>query len=328
MQVIATTGNEDVALVYIAKMSGGRPIEFAESIQPPIPREKKWVLLVSTMFGCPIGCQICDAGGCYQGTLTKEELIEQLDFLVYRRFPDGQVPVKQFKIQFARMGEPSLNPAVLDVLDELPKRYRAPGLMPSLSTVAPLGRQEFFERLLANKQACYPQGRFQLQFSIHTTDVELRDKIIPCGKWTFENIAEYGERFYAPGDRKISLNFALICESPVDPKVLLRYFDPGKFLIKLTPLNPTYRARENKLIQYVSPVGGLDNCEMAQELRDAGFEVIVSVGELEENCIGSNCGQYIRRHLLATEPIDDAYTYSIRNAMSEPHGSESDSTIM
>jgi len=312
MKVIATAGREDVALVYIAEMSGSRLVEFVESIQPPIPLEKKWVLLVSTVFGCPIGCQMCDAGGSYQGKLTKEEIIEQIDFLVYRRFPDGHIPAKQFKIQFARMGEPSLNPAVLDVLDELPKRYRAPGLIPSISTVAPLGMHEFFERLLVSKQAWYSGGHFQLQFSIHTTDVALRDRLIPCKKWTFSQIADYGERFYAPGDRKITLNFALINHTPVDPAVLFKYFDPVKFLIKLTPLNPTYRARENQLARYMSPFGGLDNCEVAQTLQHTGYEVIVSIGEREENHIGSNCGQYIRRHLSAAEPIHEGYTYSIR----------------
>ena len=49
------------------------------------------------------------------------------------------------------MGEPTLNPAVLDVLDELPGLYDAPGLMPSISTVAPKGCDDFQERLMQIK---------------------------------------------------------------------------------------------------------------------------------------------------------------------------------
>ena len=119
MKIIASTGRDDVATVYIAEMAGERLIEFVESVQPPIPREVKWVLLVSTMYGCPVGCMMCDAGGYYQGKPTREEIFEQIDFLVYKRYPDGNVPTEQFKIQFARMGEPSLNQNVLDVLEEL-----------------------------------------------------------------------------------------------------------------------------------------------------------------------------------------------------------------
>ncbi len=313
MRVIASAGRDDVARVYIAEMSRGRLVEFVESIQPPIPREEKWVLLVSTMFGCPIGCRMCDAGGYYQGNATKEEIIEQVDFLVHRRFPDGAVPAKQFKIQFARMGEPSLNPAVLDVLDELARRYRAPGLMPSISTVAPLGTQGFFEGLLAIKQFWYSGGRFQFQFSIHTTDDAWRDRIIPSKKWTFGQMADYGERFYGHGDRKITLNFALTHQAPVDPAVLIEYFDPDKFLIKITPLNPTYRARENQLGTYIDSAGERNADEVMRALQAAGYQVILSIGEMEENFIGSNCGQYIHRHLLAAEPIQDGYTYRIED---------------
>ena len=323
MKVIASTGNEDVAMVYIVEFSAGRAearlAECVESLQPPYPRHEKWVLLVSTMFGCPVGCQMCDAGGHYEGKPTAEEIFEQVDFLVRKHYPDGVIPSRQFKIQFARMGEPALNPAVLTVLDELPLRYQAPGLMPSVSTVAPRGTERFFERLLEIKQRRYTGGHFQFQFSIHTTDQALRDQLIPVKKWSFAQMAEYGERFYAPGDRKITLNFALAQGKPVDPTVLLQYFSPDKFLIKITPLNPTYRAREHELASYIQvadPVREGQNTwekdvDVEELLKKAGYQVIVSIGELEENLIGSNCGQYLRRHLNAEKSLAGGYTYPL-----------------
>ena len=313
MKVLASTGREDVAMVYIIDLGENRLIECVESVQPPIPREEKWVLLVSTMFGCPIGCSMCDAGGHYQGKPTKEQILSQIDFLVRKRYPDGNIPAKQFKIQFARMGEPSLNPNVLDVLDELPELYTAPGLMPSLSTVAPKGSGDFLERLLEIKYDRYSGGHFQFQFSIHTTDETLRDQIIPVRKWSFAEMKSYGERFYAPGDRKITLNFALAKDMPVDAAVLLNHFDPGKFLIKITPLNPTYRALENNLSSYIDPRVENNGYEIVESLKKAGYQVIVSIGEVEENLIGSNCGQYVKRHLSASQPIPDGYTYSIQD---------------
>lgn len=312
MKVHATAGNEDIAMVYIAETSSGHLVECVESVQPPLPREKKWVLLVSTMFGCPIGCLMCDAGGYYHGKPTKDEIFAQIDFLVGKRFPEGKIPCEQFKIQFARMGEPSLNLQVLDVLQELPQRYHAPGLMPSISTVAPAGTERFFDRLLEIKQENYMGGHFQFQVSLHTTDIRLRDHFIPVNKWSFAQIGEYGERFYAAGDRKITLNFALAQGMPVDPTVLLNFFDPDRFLIKITPLNPTYRARENDLVSYIDPLSAEQKYEIIQVLQDAGYQVILSIGEMEENYIGSNCGQYLRRHLSAEEPIDDGYTYQVK----------------
>lgn len=313
MKIIAAAGREDVAMVYIAEMGDGNLVECVESLQPPLPRSEKWVLLVSTMYGCPIGCMMCDAGGYFKGKPSKQDILEQIDFLVRQRFPDGKVDSKQWKIQFARMGEPALNPAVLDVLESLPEIYRTPGLLPSLSTVAPTGSAAFFERLLAIKQEKYTSGHFQFQFSIHTTDPALRDRIIPVRKWSFAEMAAYGDRFYAPGDRKLTLNFALVHGTPVSPEVLLQHFDPKRFLIKITPLNPTYRARENRLASYIDPFSQETNYTIVEALRAAGYQVIVSIGELEENLIGSNCGQYIKRHLTAAEPIEDGYTYCLRD---------------
>ena len=46
MKVIASTGSEDVAMVYVVDMGENRLIECVESIQPPVPREEKWVDLL------------------------------------------------------------------------------------------------------------------------------------------------------------------------------------------------------------------------------------------------------------------------------------------
>jgi 23S rRNA (adenine2503-C2)-methyltransferase len=210
------------------------------------------------------------------------------------------------------MGEPSLNPAVLEVLRELPARYDCPGLMPSVSSVAPSAATRFFDELLEIKRDLYAGGRFQLQFSLHTTDEGLRDRLIPFGKWDLEAIAGYGSVFCEPGDRKVTLNSALARGMPLDPDVLLRFFDPDKFLIKITPLNPTYRATEHELSSYVDPALKESEHEVIGELRRAGYEVLLSIGELEENLIGSNCGQYVIRHLEAGKPLEDAYTYELR----------------
>jgi 23S rRNA (adenine2503-C2)-methyltransferase len=311
MKILATAGKEEVAIVYIAELSDGNLIEFVEAVQPPTPREEKWVLLVSTMFGCPVGCKMCDAGGYYHGKASKEDVFAQIDHLVHKRYPDGRIPSRQFKIQFARMGEPSFNPAVLEVIDELPSRYVAPGFMPSISTIAPRGASRFFARLLKIKNNKYSGGRFQFQFSIHTTDEKLRDEIIPVKKWSFQEMADYGDRFYAPGDLKITLNFALADGMPVDPDVLLRYFSPDKFLIKITPLNPTYQARESGFSSYIDPHREDQDYPIVRDLQVAGYQTIVSIGAVEENYIGSNCGQYVRKHLTSAQPIEHGYTYPV-----------------
>ncbi len=309
MKIIGKVGREDIAIVYIAEMKNGFYTEFVESVQPPIPREEKWVLIVSTLYGCPVRCKICDAGGTYKGRLTTEEMIDQIDFMIKNRFPDRKVPVKKFKIQFARIGEPSFNSSVLEVLERLPTLYDAPGLMVCISTIAPAGTENFFEEMLKIKEKYY-QGKFQLQFSIHTTDDKLRDWLIPITKWNFSQIANYGELFYQDRDRKITLNFALAKDMPVDPGILLKYFNPEKFVIKITPVNPTLNANKNKIVSYIKDEN--ERYEIIEQLKSAGYEVILSIGEIEETKIGSNCGQYINNFLKANQKIINSYTYPIQ----------------
>jgi 23S rRNA (adenine2503-C2)-methyltransferase len=313
MKLIATSGNNDIAMVYLGEMENGKLVEFVESVQPPLSREKKWVLLVSTLFGCPVGCSICDAGGNYQGKPTSAEIFAQIDHLVFNRYPDGRIPCEQFKIQFSRMGEPALNNSVLQVLEELPNRYEAPGLIPSISTIAPSGREGFFEKLLTLHRKYYYGGHFQLQFSIHTTDPILRDQMIPTKKWSFAQIAAYGEKFFVKGDRKITLNFAAIEGAPIDPRILLNYFDPEIFIVKVTPLNPTYKANDSGLSSYIQLNELEKNYPLIDALRLAGYQVLLSVGDLEENLIGSNCGQFIKRHLSTANDLSGCYTYSVDN---------------
>lgn len=308
MKILAKTGNNNIATVYIAQTKEGKRLEFVESIQPPNLREDKWVLIISTLYGCPVSCSFCDAGGGYSGKISKEDLLNQINFLIDQYYPAKNIPVKKFKIQFARMGEPALNNNVLNVLDELPQLINAPGLMPSLSTVAPASCNNFFEQLLNIKDKHY-SGKFQLQFSIHTTDVELRDKLIPIKKWGFEEIADYGKKFIKDGDKKITLNFALAENTPIEPEILQKYFPPDLFLIKITPINPTYKALKNNLNSYIKP--SIKNYKIIDELKKYNYDVILSVGELEENNIGSNCGQYLTTFEKEQAKLKNSYTYKL-----------------
>ncbi len=309
MKVVAEIGRPDIALVYVAETKSGRLVEFAESLTPPVPREKKWVLLLSTLYGCPVGCRFCDAGSFYAGKVTAHEMLSQIDYMVQKRFPAMEVPVEKFKIQFARMGEPAFNRGVLDVLAALPARYLCAGIMPSVSTIAPCGADRFFRDLIEVKKGLYGRS-FQLQFSIHTTDTRLRDWLMPVRKWSFERIAGYADDFMSDGDRKITLNFALAEGMPVDSGVLRTYFSPDRFIIKITPVNPTREASRNAITSRVSP--SARRIDLIADLEAAGYEIILSIGEPEENLIGSNCGQHVMNYLGGEEKLENGYTYPVR----------------
>lgn len=313
MKVFAETGDSDIATVYMADFGNKRIIEFVEALQPPYTRDERWILMVSTLFGCPVGCMICDAGGHYRGKPDMYQIMGQIDYMVDKWFPDRKIPCGKFKIQFARMGEPALNPAVLDVLEHLTTRYDAPGLIPSISTIAPHGSDLFFERLLDIKNRYYPNGKFQFQFSLHSTNEFQRDKLIPVRKWNFSQMANFGDRFIQKGDRKVTLNFALAKNIAIEGTELLNYFDPDKYLIKITPVNPTCQAVANGLASYLDPGNPQGHQELTNRLNKYGYDVIVSIGEIQENQIGSNCGQYVLKYIETQSEIINGYTYPIKN---------------
>ena len=299
MRLVASSGNPDLAMVHVAEDDQGRRLEFVDSIQPPRTRDEKWVVIVSTMYGCPVGCQMCDAGGGYQGKVDADGMLWQVQTAVKERFENGGPRTDMLKVQFARMGDPGLNEAVLDALVGLRGLYPGTNVVASVSTVGPVVAREFIERLRDVKDEHYPDGRFQLQFSIHSTDPEVRRRLCPVRTLSFDEMAEIGARFRTNGDKRVTLNFCLIEGVPIDPAVVRRHFDPEHFLIKLTPLNPTTRAERAGLVSLIEKNREEAAKDYIEGFREQGFDVLLSIGEYEENQIGSNCGQYLGR--LATD---------------------------
>jgi 23S rRNA (adenine2503-C2)-methyltransferase len=166
------------------------------------------------------------------------------------------------------------------------ERLEAPGLMPCISTIAPVGSDDFFQRLKELNHTHF-KGNFQLQFSIHSTSEEQRDLIIPVEKWDLERISSFGNEFFI-GGRKVSLNFALGPENELDVEKISQIFSPDVFMIKLTPVNPTSQSMKNAIVREDLSEGEVPQIK---ELEEKGFEVVLSVGDLRENEIGSNCGQ-------------------------------------
>jgi 23S rRNA (adenine2503-C2)-methyltransferase len=295
LRLVASTGNPELAMVHVAEDDRGRRLEFVDSIQPPRTRDEKWVVIVSTMYGCPVGCQMCDAGGDYQGKVSTEEMLWQVRSAVGERFGNGGPRTDMLKVQFARMGDPALNDAVLDALVGLRSEFNGTNVVASVSTVAPVISRDFLAKLRRVKDEHYPGGRFQLQFSIHSTDPDVRGRLCPIKTLSFEEMAAIGTAFRTEGDKRVTLNFCLIDGIPIDPTVVREHFDPEHFLIKLTPLNPTSRAESAGLVSLIGKGREEEAKRYIEAFQAQGFDVLLSIGEYEENQIGSNCGQYLGR---------------------------------
>lgn len=285
-------------MVYVARLreSDAHAIEFVDARDPSLTPDQKRVVIISTQFGCPVACPICDAGGDYQGDLMASEILAQIDHVVVD-YPEGwNTRVEKFKVQFARMGEPALNQAVLDVLRELPGRYNAPGLIPCIATIAPANRKDWFDELIDIRHSVYAHKPFQLQFSINSTDEKCRQRMMPANKLSFDELSRIADRFVTGGPRKVGLNFAFTSDTPLEPNVIADHFNPASCCIKITPLNPTARSQENGFQTALPPDVPTRADFICRKFQELGFDVIVSIGDERENIIGSNCG-FAVKHL-------------------------------
>ena len=304
MEVIDVFGDPEVAEVGVSRFrrDDRYTVETVDGLTPPQTREEKWIINLSTQFGCPVGCPFCDAALQYHGNPTVEELLDQVRWALGRH-PGVASKCQKLKVHFARMGEPALNPAVLDAMERLPEVVGSPGLWCCVATVTPRGREDWFERLLLIKRRLY-RGHFQLQFSVQSTNEEDRARLIPIPHWSLSDLARYGRRFFEPGDRKVVLNFALARDVDYDPEVIEKTFEPDRFAVKLTPVNPTAAGQQNGFETVLRSEQSSLLEQACDRLAASGYDVVISVGDEREDQIGSNCGQAVRVQRMDKENGD------------------------
>jgi 23S rRNA (adenine2503-C2)-methyltransferase len=298
MNVLAVTGRADLAQIYLVRFRDDdrATVECVGAVDPALSRSEKLVAVVSTQLGCAVGCPMCDAGTSFHGNLTASEILSQIELVLSDWAGPEALGCAKLKVQFARMGEPALNPAVLEVLERLPHVVPAPGLMPCVATTAPRSARVWFERMRELRDRHYGGGHFQLQISVQSTDEVVRDGMIPIPKWSLGEIASFSRGFVRDEDRKVTLNFAMAEGVPISARVMAKVFDPSKVLVKLTPLNPTDRAVASGLRSTFEPGQEGRVAPLVSALQAEGFDCIVSVGLPEETELRSSCGQLVHAH--------------------------------
>lgn len=266
---------------------------------PLIPFERKWVITISTQYGCSMGCTFCDVpkvGKGVNATLTdmQRQVIAGLQLHPEVKWSN------RLNIHYARMGEPTFNPAVLDhakwMKEHIDPEYAT---HPVVTTMMPKGNEwlkTFIHAWVRIKNRVY-RGNAGLQISINTTDEAVRENIFHGNALPLWQIARLFDGC-VPVGRKFTLNFA-VCEWPIETDVLLRYFDPDRFLVKLTPMHVTKAALQHG---HETP-GDYTDPKSYGAVRDAliraGYEVLVFVTSQDEDLSRITCGNAILRPTTA-----------------------------
>ena len=202
----------DTFLPFYTKDAIGRKQNFLDN-KDLGSRAERWMIGVSVSSGCPVRCKFCATGNLKRfRNLTADEIYAQ--------------------INFTRMGDTFLNvenvkTAINQIQSEIPNTHCF------ISTIG-----------IKNSDFSWIKGNITLQLSLHSTDENLRNELIPFkNKMTIEELG----KVRTTSNLKTTINMTLVHPEDFDIDILYKYFDPKYFFIKLSPVNENNISESNNI---------------------------------------------------------------------------------
>lgn len=268
----------------------------------PVDLEEKMVVTVSSQKGCPMKCDFCDCHKMrFGGNASLFEIVSEITTAIsLSKIKQGS----RLNVHFARMGEPTFNFNVIDaakIIGDMTasfSKWYFTEYHPVVSTMCPKNNnnlEAFLNRWVNLK---WINGYSGLQFSINTLDEEQRNKMFNNMSLSLKEIGELINKLPRPKNRKYTLNFAVTSESNLDVKLMNKYFDKEKCIVKITPIHKTYNAVKNGY-EIVTDFDVYEKFE--QPLVKDGWDVIVFLPSKEEDEDRITCGNGLIATTLESE---------------------------
>lgn len=271
---------------------------------PCVPLSEKWVITLSTQYGCPQKCVFCSVPNIkFQGNASFDDLKRQL-YSALKIFPENTY-TDRLNLHYARMGEPAFNSKNVFAFTKwliLEKRtfqketgVRVEVLHPVFTTSLPnyhIKLQSVIQEWCQIKNDLY-HGQAGLQFSINSTDDYQRSSMFQGKSLSIQEIAEIGDSLPSPIGRKYCLNFAYASDYVIDAEKLVRLFNPEKFMCKITPIHNNSAC----VLNGIKTIDGYESFrpyrEVERDLINAGFDVIVFIPSMDEEDSTITCGNLV-----------------------------------
>lgn len=289
-------------------MGLSRKIERVEH-QNLLPLEEKWVITISTQYGCSMNCKFCDVPKVGKGVnATYEDLKNQI-VAGLSLHPEVK-RTNRLNVHYARMGEPTWNNSVIDFTRNMRKElypYIGRSLIhPVISTMLPKNNNNlewFLNEWMEIKNYDF-RGDAGLQLSINSTSDEERDIMFSGNACSLDKVSEIGKMLDMPKGRKITLNFA-VAEYEINAEKLADLFHPDKFIVKLTPMHKTHRALENDIKTIGDYTTMYPYVHHEEALKKAGFDVLVFIASEYEDLGRITCGNAILSGTMPECPYEN-----------------------
>ena len=279
-----------------------REIDHVEH-QNMLPLTEKWVITISTQYGCSMNCKFCDVPKVGKGiNATYDDLKNQI--IAGLSLHPKINHTKRLNVHYARMGEPTWNENVLEFTRNMRrelKPYIGDSLIhPVVSTMLPRSNKElekYLHEWIRIKNYDFG-GDAGLQFSINSTSDAERENMFSGNALSLDEISKIGKSLEMPVGRKITRNFA-VADYEVSAEKLRDLFSPDKFVVKLTPMHKTHTALENGIETIGDYTTMYPYRQIEEDLKKAGFDVLVFIASEYEDMGRITCGNAI---LSGTEP--------------------------
>ena len=280
-EVVYDATSADGTRKWLLQMDDGNRIESVY-----IPEEGRGTLCVSSQVGCALDCSFCSTGRRgFNRNLSTAEIIAQV-WLATRLIDDEQKPGRKItNVVLMGMGEPLLNfdnvvRAVRLMMDDF-----AYGLSKRRVTVSTAGVVPAMDRIGDLLD-------MRLAVSLHATDDELRDSLVPLNrKYPLQELMAACRRFVDKQNTRSRITFEYVLLDGVNDtdqhaEALIKLVRGLPTLINLIPFNPFagsgYRTSPGKRVQRFYEI-----------LADAGITTIVRRTRGDD--IDAACGQLVGR---------------------------------
>lgn len=265
-----------------------------------LPLEEKWVITLSTQYGCMQNCKFCDVPKIkFKGNATYNDLKNQL-LLAINQHPEVK-ETKRLNIHFARMGEPTYNKHILEFSKDIVElinentHLRKFHVHPVLTTMLPAGSHRLLSYL---KEWCEIKnnifrGEAGLQISLNSTDKWQRNHLFDRGSVDMKKLFKICQKLPKPVGRKYCLNIILSDETIIDSDLLSENINKDYFMIKITPVHNTKSCLENNIKTTIGYFNYQPYKNLENELISKGFDVLVFIPSPEEEEGLITCGNLI-----------------------------------
>lgn len=262
-----------------------------------LPLSEKWVITISTQYGCSMGCKFCDVPKVGLGVnATYEDLKSQI--ITGLSLHPEVMTTKRLNIHYARMGEPTWNQNVINFTRNMRKElYPFIGkslIHPVISTMCPAHNKnlsEFISDWIEIKNEDF-RGDAGMQLSINSTNEQERCDMFSGNAITLKEISDMMKYKPSPKGRKYTLNFA-VAGYEIDAIKLAEMFNPSDFIVKLTPMHKTSAAINNDIKTQGDYTTLYPYQKAEEDLKKAGFDVLVFIASEYEDLGRITCGNAI-----------------------------------